>query len=70
MSWINCGNKRLITLLEFTETISQLLISLNDELIYEINHQVSYDPRRYESNLSNCVYRTLKKTGLQQGLTP
>ena len=68
MSWTNCGNKRLITLLEFTETISQLSISLNDELIYGINHQVSCDPRSYESNLCNCIYRSLKKSGLQQGL--
>ena len=34
----NCDNKRLIRLLEFAETISQLSISLNDEMIYEINH--------------------------------
>ena len=70
MSWTNCGNKSLITLLEFTETISQLSISLNDELIYEINHQVSCDPRSYESNFCNCVYRSLKKSGLAQGLNP
>ena len=30
----------------------------------------SYDPRSYESNLCNCVYRSLKKSGLQQGLNP
>ena len=36
----NCDNKRLIRLLEFAETISQLSISLNDEMIYEINHQL------------------------------
>ena len=29
----------LITLLEFAETIRQLSMSLNDEMIYEINHQ-------------------------------
>ena len=66
----NCGNKRLIRLLEFAETISQLSISLNDEMIYEINHQVTYDPRSYECNLCNCIYRSLKKSGLQQGLDP
>ena len=38
----NCDNKRLIRLLEFAETISELSISLNDEMIYEINHQVTY----------------------------
>jgi len=31
-------------------------------------NQVSYDPRNYESNLCNCVYRSLKKSGLQGGL--
>ena len=46
----NCGKKMLIRLLEFAETISQLSISLNDEMIYEINHQVTYDPRSYECN--------------------
>ena len=65
-----CGNKRLITLLEFAETISQLSISLNGEMIYEMNHQVSYDPHSYESNLCNCLYRSLKKSGLQRGLNP
>ena len=64
----NCDNKKLIRLLEFVETISQLSISLNDEMIYEINHQVTYDPRSYECNLCNCIYRSLKKSGLQQGL--
>ena len=39
------GDKRLITLLEFAETIRQLSMSLNDEMIYEINHQVGDDPR-------------------------
>ena len=29
-----------------------------------IRHQVSYDPRSYERNLCNCVYRSLKKSGL------
>jgi len=33
-------------------------------------NQVSYDPRSYESNLWNCVYRSLKKSGLQRGLNP
>ena len=33
-------------------------MSLNDEMTYEINHQVSYDPRRYECNLCNCVSRS------------
>ena len=66
----NCDSKRLIRLLEFAETISQLSISLNDEMIYEINHQVTYDPRSYECNLCNCIYRSLKKSGLQQGLDP
>ena len=37
---------------------------------YEINHQVSYDTRSYESNLWNCIYRSLKKSELQQGLIP
>lgn len=32
------GDKRLITLLEFAETIRLLTISLNDEMINEINH--------------------------------
>ena len=36
---------------------------------YEII-QVSYDPRNYERNLCNCVYRGLKKSGLQRGLNP
>ena len=70
MSWTNCGNKRLIKLLEFTETINQLSISLNDELIYKINHQVGYDSRSYESNLCNCVYTGLKTSGLTQDLNP
>ena len=65
-----CGNKRLIRLLEFAETISQLSISLNGEMIYEMSHQVSYDPHSYESNLCNCSYRSLKKSGLQRGLNP
>ena len=34
----NCGDKRLITLLEFAETVRLLSISLNDEMMYEINH--------------------------------
>ena len=59
-----------MTLLEFAETIRQLSMSLNDEMTYEINHQVSYDPRRYECILCNCVFRSLKKSGLQQGLNP
>ena len=66
----NCGDKMLITLLEFAETIRQLSMSLNDEMIYEINHQVSYDPRSYECNLCNCVSKSPKKSGLQQGLNP
>ena len=33
-------------------------------------NQVSYDPRSYESNLCNCVYRSLKNSGLQRGLNP
>jgi len=33
-------------------------------------NQVSYDPRSYERNLCNCVYRSLKKSGLQRGLNP
>ena len=60
----------LITLLEFAETIRQLSMSLNDEMMYEINYQVSYDPRSYECNLCNCVSKSLKKSGLQQGLNP
>ena len=55
-----------MTLLEFAGTIRQLSMSLNDEMIYEINDQVSYDPRSYECNLCNC----LKKSGLQQSLNP
>ena len=31
-------------------------------------NQVSYDPRSYKSNLCNCLYRSLKKSGLQRGL--
>ena len=65
-----CGNKRLITLLEFAETISQLSISLNGEMIYEMNHQVSYDPHSYESNLCNCLYRSLKKVRTSTGSEP
>ena len=34
----NCGEKGLITLLEFAETIRILSISLNNEVIHEINH--------------------------------
>ena len=64
----NCGDKMLITLLEFAETIRQLSMSLNDEMIYEINHRVSYDPRSYDCNLCNCISRSLKKSGIQQGL--
>ena len=33
-------------------------------------NQVSYDPRSYERNLCNCVYRSLKNAGRQQGLNP
>ena len=33
------------------------------------NH-VSYDPHSYESNLCNCLYRSLKTSRLQQGLNP
>ena len=33
-------------------------------------NQVRYDPRSYERNLCNCVYRSLKKSGLQRGLNP
>ena len=33
-------------------------------------NQVSYDPRSYESNLCNCLYGSLKKSGLQRGLNP
>ena len=62
-----CGDKMLITLLEFAETIRQLSMSLNDEMMYEINHQVSYDPRSYACNLCNCVSRSLEKSGLQLG---
>ena len=39
LGYPNCGDKRLITLLEFAETIRQLSMSLNDEMIYEINHR-------------------------------
>ena len=65
-----CGDKRLVTLLEFAETILQLSMSLNDEMMYEINHQESYDPRSYECNLCNCISTSLKKSGLQPGLNP
>ena len=34
------------------------------------NIEVSYDHRSYELNLSNCVARSLKKSGLQRGLNP
>ena len=57
-------------MLEFAETIHQISMSLNDEMIYEINYQVSYDPLNYECNLCNCVSRSLEKSGLQQGLKP
>ena len=33
-------------------------------------NQVGYDPRSYERNLSNCVCRSLKNSGLQRGLNP
>ena len=33
-------------------------------------NQISYDPRCYERNLSNCVCRSLKNSGLQRGLNP
>ena len=36
---------------------------------YEII-QVSYDPRSYERNLCNSVFRRLKYSGLQRGLNP
>ena len=43
-------------------------VGSNDHDIWNISHfqlqmwnQVSYDPRSYERNLSNCVYRSLKK---------
>ena len=39
------------------------------KIIVSIN-QVSYDHRSYELNLSNCVYRSLKKSGLQRGSAP
>ena len=32
------------------------------------SNSVSYDPRSYERNLCNSVYRSLKKSGLQRGL--
>ena len=46
------------------------------EVIHEIFHilncrcenQVSYDPLSYESNSCNCVYGSLQKSVLQQGL--
>ena len=70
LGYPNCGDKRLTTLLEFAETIRQLSMRLNDEMMYEVNNPVSYDPRSCECNLCNCVSRSLKKSGLQQGLNP
>ena len=32
------------------------------------NLYVRYDPRNHEHNLCNCIYRSLKKSGLQRGL--
>ena len=69
LSLPNCGNKMLITLLEFAETMSQLSISLNGEMIYEMNHQVTYYPRSYEWYLCNCIYRSLKKCGNKRLIT-
>ena len=38
--------------------------------LHEIPCQVSYDPRSYERNLCNCVYRSLKKFRTSMGFEP
>ena len=35
---------------------------INGQLVFD---QVRYDPRSYERNLRNCVYRSLKNSGPQ-----
>ena len=46
------------------------VIIRNISYIEGMGNQVSYEPRRYKSNLCNFVCRSLKKSGLQQSLNP
>ena len=38
--------------------------------VSEVKYQLSYDPRSYEHNLCNCVYRSLKKYSASMGFGP